>query len=290
MMTSRSERRSTRSPAVWRSDVDRVTLYHRTALVNLPLIEVDGLRTRIDLSERLGPVGAFDAAATGRLARGRRVSGWTSRVRADEVRDGFGPGLVSFTVDPRKAIANPASEREKDPVAVWASARPLAAWLADAGGDVAGLPDDLEVHQEQPVRAKLVRIHAPGLTDDELGIHSGLVAAIADEDRVAAKLLMHLALAAADGDGGSPAFRAACALAWRDEPDDRDLSLRIARADAEAVLEAVLAELEEVAAASATQLLEVLDGLRAEADRDTQDLGQLMMDRSERSLSRILTV
>jgi phosphoserine phosphatase SerB len=78
-------------PAAWRSDVDRVTLYHRTALVNLPLIEVDGLRTRIDLSDRLGPVGDFDAAATGRFARGRRVSGWTSRAHAQALVGELGP-------------------------------------------------------------------------------------------------------------------------------------------------------------------------------------------------------
>ena len=268
--------------------MDRVTLYHRTALVNLPLIEVDGLRTRIDLSERLGPVDEFDAAATGRLARGRRVSGWTSHAHARTHRGTLGSGLVSFTVDPRKAVANRAADRLADPVGVWESVLPLAAWLADAAGDVAALPDDLEVHQEQPVRAKLVRFHAPDLSDDELGVHAGLVAAVADEDRVAAKLLMHLALAAADGDRDSPAFRAACALAWRDEPDDRDLSLQVGRADAEAVLEAVLADLEDRASDGAAALLAVLDGLRAEADGNGEDLGQLMMDRSERSLIGIV--
>jgi hypothetical protein len=268
--------------------VDRVTLYHRTRLVNLPLIEVDGLRTRIDLSERLGPVGDFDAAATGRLARGRRVSGWTSRDHAETLRGELGPGLVSFTVDPRKAVANRAADRAADPVGVWASVRPLAAWLADAGGDVSALPGDLEVHQEQPVRTKLVRFHAPDLGDDELGVHAGIIAAVADEDRVAAKLLMHLALAAADGDGDSSAFRAACALAWRDEPDGRDLSLQVGRANAEAVLEAVLADLEDRAADGAGVLLGVLDALRSEADSSGEDLGQLMMDRSERSLIGIV--
>jgi hypothetical protein len=268
--------------------VDRVTLYHRTALANLPLIEVDGLRTRIDLSERLGPVGEFDAAAAGRFARGRRVSGWASRGHADTLRDELGAGLVSFTVDPRKAVANRAVDRAKDPVAAWASARPLTAWLADAGGDVAALPVDLEVHQEQPVRSKLVRFHAPDLSDDDLGIHAGVIAAVADEDRVAAKLLMHLALAAADGDRESSAFRAACALAWRDEPDGHDLSQRIGRADAEAVLEAVLADLEDAAPDGAASLLGVLDGLRAEADANGEDLGRLMMDRSERSLIGIV--
>jgi hypothetical protein len=264
--------------------VDRVTLYHRTALANLPLIEVDGLRTRIDLSERLGPVDAFDAAATGRLARGRRVSGWTSQAHAQTLRGTLGPGLVSFTVDPRKAVANRAADRAADPVGIWESMRPLSAWMADASGDVAALPDDLEVHQEQPVRAKLVRIHAPDLSGDELGVHAGLVAAVADEDRVAAKLLMHLALAAADGDSDSAAFRAACALAWRDEPDGHDLSLKVGRADAEAVLEAVLADLEDRASDGATALLAVLDGLRAEAAAAGEDLGRLMMERSERSL------
>jgi hypothetical protein len=269
--------------------MDRVTLHHRTALANLPLIEIDGLRTRIDLSERLGPLDAFDAAATGRLARGRRVSGWPSRAQADARRDELGPGLVSFTVDPRKALANRASEREADPVAVWSAVRPLAAWLAEAGGDVAGLPDDLEVHQELPVRAKLVRIHAADLSEGELGVHAGLVAAVADDDRVAAKLLMHLALIAADGDAGTPAYRAAYALAWRDEPDGRDLGLAVARADAEAVLEAVLADAEDRAPEGAAVLLGVLDALRGEADAEGAGLGQLMMDRSERSLAGIVS-
>ena len=263
-------------------------MYHRTAFANLPLIEVDGLRTRIDLSSRLGAVGAFDAAATGKFARGRRISGWVSRGQADAMRTDLGAGLVSFTVDPRKAAANRAADREADAAAVWQLVRPLAAWLADVGGDVAALPDDLEVHQELPVRAKLVRFHAPDLSDEELGVHASLVAAVADEDRVAAKLLMHLALAAAEGNADTPAFRAACALAWRDEPDDQDLSIRVGRSDAEAVLEAVLADLEDTSSDGATTLLGVLDALRTEADASGEDLGQLMMDRSERSLIGIV--
>lgn len=288
-MMNRSAVRSERTSVAWRSDVERVTLYHRTALVNLPLIEVDGLRTRIDLSDRLGPVGPFDAAATGRFARGRRVSGWTSREEAAARRSTLGAGLLSFTVDPRKVVANRASEREADAEAVWASMRPLAAWLSDVGGDVAALPGDLEVHQELPVRAKLARFHAPDLTDDELGVHAGVVAAIADQDRVAAKLLMHLALAEADGDAAAPAFLAACALAWRDTPDDRDLGMRVGRADAEAVLEAVLADVEERAPDGAEVYLGVLDRLRGEAAASGTDLGQLMMDRSERSLTGIVS-
>jgi len=286
-MMSRSATHLAWSPAVWRPDVDRVTLYHRTALVNLPLIEVDGLRTRIDLSDRLGPLDAFDMAATGRFARGRRVSGWVARAHADACRAQFGAGLVSFTVDPRKAVANPASERESG--AGWSSVRPLATWLEEVGGDAGALPMDLEVHLEQPVRAKLVRIHAPDLTSDELGGYAGLVAGIADVDRVAAKLLMHLALVAADGRPDTPAYRAACALAWREEPDERDLPMRMGRADAEAVLEAVLADLDEQAPDGTAELLTVLDALRAEADAAGADLGQMMMDRSERSLTGIVS-
>jgi len=268
--------------------VDRVTLYHRTSLTNLPLIELDGLRTRIDLSDRLGALDAFDLAATGRHARGRRVSGWVSRAHADGGRVQHGAGLISFTVDPRKAVAGRASERAADAVAAWAAMRPLAAWLADAAGDVAGLPADLEVHIDQPVRAKLVRMHAPDLSADELGMHATMVAEVADTDRVAAKLLMHLSLAAADGDADSAAYRAACALAWREEPDGRDVALGVARADAEAVLEAVLADLEETAPEGSAMLLGVLDALRAEADTADVDLGQLMMDRSEQSLMGIV--
>jgi hypothetical protein len=268
--------------------MDRITLHHRTAAVNLPLIEVDGLRTRVDLSDRLGPVGAFDAAATGRLARGRRVSGWVAPEQAAGRRGELGPGRIVFSVDPRRAVANRAADREADPVAVWERVRPLAAWLAEVDGDVARLPDDLEVHQEVPVRAKLLRIAAPDLTPDELGVYAGVVAAVADQDRVAAKLLMHLALAGADGDGANPSYLAACALAWRDEPDAPDLGLRVARADAEAVIEAVLVELEDVAPEGARALLATLESLRGEADEADADLGQLMMDRSEGSLAAIV--
>jgi hypothetical protein len=269
--------------------VQRVTLYHRTALENLPLIEVDGLRTRVDLSKRLGPLGTFDLAATGRYSRGRRVSGWVSAAATGAMPAELGAGLVSFTVDPRKAVANRASERRADPEATWSAIRPLAAWLEEASGDLAALPEDLEAHVELPVRAKLVRIHAPDLTAEDLGGYAGVVTHIADTDRVASKLLMHLALAVADGDAQTSAYRAACALAWRDEADARDIAQRVARADAEAVLEAVLADLEDVAPEGAAALLGLLDTLRAEADTSGADLGQLMMDRSERSLVSIIS-
>jgi len=268
--------------------VERVTLYHRTGLQHLPLIEAEGLRARIDLSDRLGPLGAFDLAATGRYARGRRISGWPSRQHADACAATFGAGLVSFTVDPRKAVANLSSERERDAEAVWATVRPLAAWLEEAGGLVSALPGDLEVNVDLPIRAKLVRMHASELSSADLEPYARLVAEVADADRVAAKLFMHLALAVADGNADTAAYRAACALAWRDAPDDRDLSQRVGRADAEAVLEAVLADIEEDAPEGAAVLVAVLDALRSEADAAEVDLAEMMMDRSERSLAGIL--
>ena len=267
----------------------RVTLFHRTSAANLPLIEVDGLRTRIDLSDRLGPLEPFDEAATGRFARGRRVSGWVSRQHAASTADRSGPGVVSFTVDPRRAVACRAADREADPSGVWGRMRPLAEWLSEFDGDVAALPVDLEVHQELPVRAKLVRIHAPDLRPEALGIHAPLVAGVADDDRIAAKLLMHLELIVADGDATHPAYLAACALAWRDDEDDRDLGRRVARADAEAVLESVLLEREDEAAEVVALLSGTLDALRAEAVAADGDLGALIMDRSEASLTRIIS-
>jgi len=268
--------------------VDRVTLFHRTRPELLPHVEVEGLRTRVDLSGRFGPIGAFDEAATGRFARGRRVSGWVSRAHADAQQPTLGAGLVSYTVDPRKAVAQPASLREQDPAAAWAAARPLAAWLADVGGDAAALPADLEVHQELPVRAKLVRILAPTFTADELGMFAPLVDAVADADRVAAKLLVHLGLVASEGDTSTPAFRAACAFAWRDEPDGSDLAMKVARADAEAVLEAVLVMHETAAPEGTAALLAVVDELRSDAEATDDDVTGVLLQRSEVALAKVL--
>jgi len=267
--------------------VTRITLYHRTPARNLPLIELDGLRTRIDLSDRLGPVGPFDEAATGRFARGRRVSGWVSREHASVRGAELGPGVVSFSVDPRRALAAMASDRESDPVGVWGRMRTLAEWIEEVGA-VEALPDDLEVHQELPVRAKLVRMHVLDLAADELGPYAPLVSAVADRDRVAAKLLMHLALIVADGDAGDPAYLSACALAWREDEDERDLSRRVGRSDAEAVLEAVLVEHEDTAPESVALLRGAMDAARADALAADGDLGALIMQRSETSLGRIV--
>lgn len=267
--------------------MDRITVYHRTAAANLPLIELDGLRTRVDLADRLGPVGAFDAAATGRFARGRRVSGWVSRTQADARRSELGPGLVTFTVDPRRVLAARAEDREADAVGAWGRMRSLADWLAEVDGDVSALPDDLEVHQDQPVRAKLVRLRAIDPGPGAFGPYEPLVDAVADTDRVAAKLLMHLGLAASGGDADDPAYLAACALAWRDTEDDADLGRRVARSDVEAVLEAVLVEHEDVAADAVAALRGVLDGLRAEAAASDADVADLMLERSELALIRV---
>lgn len=269
--------------------MDRVTLFHRTRPELLPRIEVEGLRTRVDLSGRLGPIGAFDQAATGRFARGRRVSGWVSRAHADVQQPTLGAGFVSYTVDPRKAFAQPASLREQDPAAAWSAARPLAAWLTDAGGDAAALPEDLEVHQELPVRAKLVRILAPTFSATELGVFAPLVDVVADADRVAAKLLVHLGLIASEGDTATPAFRAACAFAWRDEPDSTELATKVARSDAEAVLEAILVAHEPDAPEATAELLAVIDGLRSDAEASDDDVTGLLLARSELALTRVLS-
>lgn len=267
--------------------MERITLHHRTAAANLPLIELDGLRTRVDLADRLGSLSPFDTAATGRFARGRRVSGWVSRAQADARRSELGPGLVTFTVDPRRVLASPAADREADPVGAWGRMRPLAEWLADAGGDVDALPEDLEVHQDQPVRAKLVRLRAIDPEPGAFGPYAPLVDAVADGDRVAAKLLMHLGLAASGGDADHPAYLAACALAWRDTEDAADLGRRVARADAETILETVLVEHEDAAAEGSAALRAVLDGLRAEAEASDGDVTSLMLEMSEAALVRI---
>jgi hypothetical protein len=268
--------------------MDRVTVHHRTRPANLPSIEVSGLRTRAERSKRMGALDAFDAAATGRHANGRRVSAWVSRAYADTLRDELGAGIVSFTVDPRRVSAMRASVRAADPAGAWASARPLAAWLADAESGLAALPEDLEVHQDQPVRAKLVTMLAPTPSDVQLGVFAPLVAAVADHDRLGAKMLVHLLLAASDGDADGPAFHAACAMAWRDAADASDLASRVARADVEAVLEAVLAEHEPAAPAAVTLLSDLLSVLREEGVEVDRPVDVMVMDRSDRALAAIL--
>jgi hypothetical protein len=266
----------------------RITVHHRTRPENLPSIETGGLRTRAERSRRLGPLDAFDLAATGRLANGRRVSGWVSRVYADSQRDELGAAIVSYTVDPARAVATRGSERVADPVAAWTNARPLAAWLAEAGS-LDALPEDLEVHQDQPVRAKLVTMLAPTFTDAELGDLAPLVRAIADHDRLGAKILVHLLLAASEGEAEDANYLAACVLAWRDRPDADDLGSRVARADVEAVLEALFAEHEQVAPQAVGRLEALMAVLRTEGEGLDQGVDAVVLERSDRALARILS-
>jgi hypothetical protein len=255
--------------------VARVTVHHLTPVRNLPLIEEDGLRTRADLSGRLGPVDAFDQAAPGTYANGRRVTGWLSLDHARTTVDDHGPGLVSYSVDPNKTLAAPASLRDGDPAAYWEATKPLAAWQAD--GDA---PEDLEVHTNVAVRAKYLHLHAPLVDEDDLGDYAPLVEAVADEDRLSAKALMHLAVIASDGDFESPDFVAACALAWRDEPDPADLVRELMETDPDKVASAALAEHGELAPDVTGRLRHVLDETREWADTQGLDHGRGLFART----------
>lgn len=260
----------------------RVTVHHLTPVRNLPLIEEDGLRTRADLSGRLGPVGDLDQAAPGTYANGRRVTGWLSLAHAESTVADHGPGLVSYSVDPKKTLAAPASLRTGDPADYWQAAKPLADWQAD--GDV---PEDLEVHTNVPVRAKYLQLHAPLVGADELGEYAPLVDAIADADRLSAKALMHLAVIASDGDFESADFVAACALAWRDEPDPDDLVRELMETDPDKVASAALAEHGATAPDVTGRLRHVLDETREWADTQGLDHGRGLFARTAAVLDEL---
>jgi hypothetical protein len=255
--------------------VERVTVHHLTRPAHLPLIEVEGLRTRADLSGRFGPPDAEDDAAPGRYAHGRRVSAY---LRAEHARGQVaehGGGHVTFTVDVAKALGVPGSARTGDPEAYWAAGRPLEEWLA--AGDP---PDDLEVHQPVPVRAKHLEIRAALLGEDELNDYAPIVAAVADDDRLVAKALMHLAIIASAGDFGSPAFNAAVALAWRDEPDRDDLTDELHQIGVDKVASAALAELGATAPDAVQRLREVLDETREWGEQQGADDAEAVLVRS----------
>jgi hypothetical protein len=256
--------------------VARVTVYHLTRPRRLPMIEEEGLRTRADLSGRLGEPDEFDRAAPGTYAHGKRVSGWADLDHARTHVDELGGGLVSYTVDPRKTLAASAASRDElDPAAYWEACEPLQAWL-----DRGDVPDDLEVHQNLPVRAKHLQLHAPLLTEDQLGDYAPLVAAVADEDRLSAKALMHLAVIASDADFDSEAFLAACALAWRDEPDSDRLVRELMETDPDKVASAALAEHGATAPEAVQVLRETLDETREWADHNGVDHGQGLFART----------
>lgn len=241
----------------------RVTVHHLTLPARLPLIEEQGLRTRADLSTLLGPPTGIDTAAPGLFANGKRVSGYLSLAHAQAHVDEHGPGLVSYSVDPAKTLASPSPLRDGDATAYWEAAKPLSQWLAD--GDA---PDDLEVHTNVGIRAKFLRLQAPLFTDDHLGPYAPLVAAVADTDRLSAKALMHLAIIASDGDFDSHAFNAACALAWRDEPDPDSLTRELVELDPDKIASAALAELGSQAPDAVALLRDALDATRELADEN----------------------
>ncbi len=254
----------------------RVTVYHCTPPRRLPLIEEEGLRTRVDLSDRLGAPGELDQAAPGTFGHGKRVSAWLSLEEAERRVTELGAGLVSFSVDPAKAVAAPASTREsQDAAAYWAATRPLREWL-----DEGEPPADLEVHQNLPVRAKYVRLHAPRVGEEELGEFAPLVAAVADSDRLSAKALMHLAVIASEGEFDGPAFTAACALAWREEEDPESIVRELMEADPDKVASAALAEYGSEATEATTRLREVLEETRLWSEQNGFEHGRGLFART----------
>lgn len=260
----------------------RVTVYHLTAPMRLPMIEEQGLRTRADLSGLFGPIGELDEAAPGTFAHGKRVSGYRSLDHARSHVDEHGAGLVSYSVDPAKSLAAPARARDGDVAAYWESARPLAAWQAD--GD---LPEDLEVHVNVGVRAKFLQLHAPLFRPGDLGDYAPLVDAVADEDRLSAKALMHLAIIASEGEFDTPVFNAACALAWRDEPDPDRLTKELVELDPDKIASAALAEFGAAAPEATTRLREVLEGTREWADENGMTASKGVLTRTALILNEL---
>jgi hypothetical protein len=260
---------------------ERVTVHHLTRTRCLPLIEEDGLRTRGELGAALGPLDPIDAAARGKFAHGKRVSAWLTLDAAVARVSEFGAGHVEWDVDPARTLAAPASLRA-DATAYWAAAKPLKAWLAD--GDV---PEDLEVHVDRGVRAKYVRLMAPLLTDEDLGEWAALIAAVADEDRLSAKALMHLTVIASAGDFDGQIFGAACALAWRDVQDARTLVPELLESDPDKVASAALAMYGAAAPGPAEILRTQLDETRAWADENGLEHGQAVLMRTALVLEQV---
>ena len=254
----------------------RVLVHHLTRPRRLALIEEEGLRTRGELASTLGELGDLDGAARGKFAHGRRVSAWLDLDHALSTTDEYGAGHVTWEADPARALAAPASLREElDATAYWEATRPLSEWLAE--GDA---PDDLEVHVDRGVRAKFLQIRAPKFPAGRLGDWEGLVAEVADEDRLSAKALMHLAVIDCDGDFDSTAFEAACALAWRDEPDRDDLIPELLESDPDKVASAALAMYAGSAPDVVGRLREVLDETRTWAEENGVEHGQGVLMRT----------
>jgi hypothetical protein len=174
--------------------VPRVTLYHCTLPKRLPLIEEEGLRTRADLSGLYGPPGALDAprpgptpTASGCPAGGPRR---TPGTRSPEL----GAGFVSYTVDPAKTLAAPraCATATRTPTGPPRAPARLAGGRG-AAGRPRGAPERAGAGQAPAAARATAR-------DEQLGDYAPLVAAVADEDRLSAKAIMHLAIIASDGD------------------------------------------------------------------------------------------
>lgn len=260
----------------------RVTVHHLTEPIRLPMIEEEGLRTRADLSGLFGPPGAFDLAAPGTFAHGKRVSGYLSLEHAKAHREEHGAGLVSYSVDPSKTLAARSADRDGDPEAYWASARPLSEWQRDAD-----VPEDLEVHVNVLVRAKYLTLHAPLFTDSDLGDYAPLVAAVADEDRLSAKALMHLSIIACGGEFDSDEFRAACALAWRDTPDPEGLTRDLVEMDPDKIASAALAEFGSEAQDATARLREALEETRVWSEENGLPAGRGILTRTALVLDQL---
>jgi hypothetical protein len=97
---------------------------------------------------------------------------------------------------------------------------------------------------------------------------------------LSAKALMHLAVIASDADFDSEAFLAACALAWRDEPDSDRLVRELMETDPDKVASAALAEHGATAPEAVQVLRETLDETREWADHNGVDHGQGLFART----------
>lgn len=187
---------------------------------------------------------------------------------------------MAFTVDPAKALAVPASQRatavdEGRPDRYWAAARPLRDWL-----DEPEVPQDLEIHQNMPVRVKHVEIRGGLFGAHHLGMFAALVDGLVDDDRLASKALMHLLLVACEGDFDSPAFAAACACAWRDEPDRPSLLRDLVEMDPDKIVSAVLAQQQAQAPDAVALLREVLEATRTWSQDHDLEPGQGLLEQS----------
>lgn len=251
----------------------RFSLHHLTRCANLPLIEADGLKTRAELTDRFGALSSFDTAATGQYAFGKRVSGFATLAARDANTPVLGGGYVEFDVDPARTLAQQASVTDLE--AYWATARPLAAWLAD--GD---LPDDLDVHTPVAIRAKRLAIKAPRVTDTELDVFAPLVHQVADSDRLSAKALMHLAVIATGDNPDTPVFTAACALAWRDTPDPDALLRELGEYGAARLASAALTEHAQIAPEATAVLRSVLDEVRTWGSENGMEEDEAIRERT----------